>query len=314
VAEHDPSFLALPPAAAAHVAARLTAAPVSPLRVRAEASADEGAAARALQTKGVALDAAPGGEAAPYRLALDVLAQPESLLRLRVAEPGQEPSDLALLLKAGQAAPFFFDAGTLFVGPARPLDALAESLARQARHEGPLTGQQILLWPATLRALTLVFGVDQDASRRVERAEAERRLAGEGRSPETIAKALDELVAGGVLIATGGGLEIVEAYRPFLDRVWSGHALQMELLPVAGAPSLEGVLVETGARLLFVGPDGDRILNDPVTGEALTRWLNGARPSEPKAIRLAAPPPDVRSKLIRLLVGLERPTAAKTAV
>lgn len=313
MADHDPSFLALPPAAAAHVAERLKATPVSPLRVRSDAPADGEAAGRALQVKGVALDGASSPEAAPYRAALDVLAQPESLLRVRVAEPGGEPSDLALLVKAGQAAPFFFDAGTLLVGPARPLDALAESLARQARHEGPLTGQQILVWPATLTVLTLVWGPDQDASKTIDRPEAERRLSGEGRSAQTVAKALDELVAGGVIVAAGDALSIVEAYRPFLGRVWSGHALQMELLPVAGAPSLEAVLVETGARLLFMGPDGDRILNDPVTGEALARWLDGARPSEPRAIRLAAPPPDVLRKLVRLLVGLEPPSAAKAA-
>jgi hypothetical protein len=182
------------------------------------------------------------------------------------------------------------------------------------RHDGPLVGQQILVWPAALKVLTLVWGRDQDASKTIDRAEAERRLAGEGRAAETVAKAIDELVAGGVILASGDALSIVAAYQPFLDRVWSGHALQIEALGVQGAPSLEAVLVETGARLLFVGPDGDRILNDPVTGEALTRFLNGARPSEPRAIRLAAPPPDVLSKLIRLLVGLEQPAAAKTAV
>lgn len=312
MAEHDPSFLAVPPAAAAHLAERLKATPVSPLRVRTELPASADAAASALAAKGVSLDATPEGAGAPYRAALDVLAQPESLVRVRVAEPGQEPSDIALLVKAGVAAPFLFDAGTLLVGPARPLPALADSLAEAARHEGPLVGQQILLWPATLTVLTLVWGRDQDASQRVERAEAERRLAGESRTQETIASALDQLVAGGVLVASGGSLEIVEAYRPFLDRVWSGYALQMESLQLAGAPSLEGALVQMGPRLLFMGRAGDRILNDPVTGEALRRWLDGARPSEEKAIRLAVPAPDVLSKLVRLLVGLEPPTAPPT--
>lgn len=311
MAEHDPSFLALSPAAAAHVAERLQAAPVSPLRVRAEAASVE-AAERALATKTVRLDGPPTPDE-PYRQALDVLAQPESLVRVRVAEPGQEPSDVAVLVKGRVAAPFLFDDGTLLVGPARPLDGLAESLARQARHEGPLAGQQILVWPATLKVLTLVWGRDQDASKAIDRAEAERRLAGDGRTPETVKKAIDELLAGGVLAASGDALTIVEAYRPFLDRVWSGHALQVEALAVQGAPSLEAVLVENGPRLLFVGPDGDRLLNDPVTGEALARWLGGVPASEPKAIRLAAPPAEVLSKLFRLLLGLERPPATTRA-
>jgi hypothetical protein len=312
VAEHDPSFLVLTAPAAAHVALRLQAAAVSPLRVRAEAPSAE-AAERALAPKTVRLDGPPTADE-PYRQALDVLAQPESLVRVRIAQPGQEPSDIAVLVKGDVAAPFLFDDGSLLVGPARPLESLASSLAEQVRHDGPLAGQQILVWPAALKVLTLVWGRDQDASKTIDRAEAERRLTGEGRAPETVAKAIDELVAGGVILASGDALSIVAAYQPFLDRVWSGHALQIEALGVQGAPSLEAVLVETGARLLFVGPDGDRILNDPVTGEALTRFLNGARPSEPRAIRLAAPPPDVLSKLIRLLVGLERPAAAKTAV
>lgn len=311
MAEHDPSFLVLSPPAAAHVAAGLQATAVSPLRVRAEAPSVE-AAERALAAKAVRLDGPPApGE--PYRQALDVVAQPESLVRVRVAEPGQEPSDIAVLVKGGVAAPFLFDDGTLLVGPARPLEALASSLAEQARHEGPLAGQQILVWPATLNVLTLVWGRDQDASKSIARAEAERRLAGEGRSAETVARAIDELVAGGVLLASGDALQIVEAYRPFLDRVWSGHALQVESLPVEGAPSLEAALQQTGPRLLFAGAAGDRILSDPVTGDALARWLEGAPASEPRAIRLAAPPADVLTKLVRLLVGLERPPAAKPA-
>jgi hypothetical protein len=311
VADHDPSFLALTPPAAAHVAERLQAAAVSPLRVRADAPSVE-AAERALAGKTVRLDGPPTPDE-PYRQALDVLAQPEALVRVRVVEPGQPPSDVALLVKARVAAPFLFDEGTLLVGPARPLEALASVLAEQARHDGPLSGQQVLVWPATLKVLTLVWGGGQDASQRVPRAEAERRLAGEGRTAATVAKALDELVAGGVLLASGDALEIVPAYRPFLDRVWSGHALQIEFLTVMGAPSLEAVLVQTGPRLLFVGPAGDRILDDPVTGEALARWLDGAPAAEPKAIRLAAPPPDVLSQLVRLLVGLERPPAARAA-
>lgn len=311
MAEHDPSFLALPPAAAAHVAEQLQAAPVSPLRVRAEAPSVE-AAERALAARTVRLDARPTADE-PYRQALDVLAQPELLVRVRVAEPGQPPSDLAVLAKGSVAAPFLFDDGTLLVGPARPLDALAASLAEQARHDGPLAGQQILVWPATLRVLTLVWGRDQDAGKAVVRTEAESRLAGEGRTAETVKKALDELVAGGVLLTAGDALTIVEAWRPFLDRVWSGHALQIETLPVEGAPSLEAALVQTGPRLLFVGAAGDRILSDPVSGEALARWLDGAPAAEPKAVRLAAPPPDVLLKLVRLLVGLERPAAPAKA-
>lgn len=312
MAEHDPSFLALTPPAAAHVAERLQATAVSPLRVRAEAASVE-AAERALATKTVRLDGPPTPDE-PYRLALDILAQPEALVRVRVAEPGQEAADIAVLVKGRLAAPFLFDDGTLLVGPARPLEGLAESLSGQARHDGPLVGQQIVVWPATLKVLTLVWGRDQDASKSIARDEAERRLAGEGRPAATVAKAIDELIAGGViLLAPGDALAIVEAYRPFLDRVWSGHALQIELLPVTGAPSLEAALVQTGPRLLFAGPAGDRILNDPVTGEALARWLDGAPAAEPKAVRLAVPPPDVRTQLVRLLLGLERPPLAKAA-
>jgi hypothetical protein len=241
------------------------------------------------------------------------LAQPESLVRVRVAEPGQAPSDVAVLVKGRVAAPFLFDDGTLLVGPARPLEALADSLAQQARHDGPLSGQQILVWPATLKVLTLVWGRDQDASKAIDRAEAERRLGGDDRSAATVKKAIDELVAGGVLVYSGDALSIIEAWRPFLDRVWSGYALQMEALGVQGAPSLEAVLVENGPRLVFVGPAGDRLLNDPVSGDALARWLGSAPPSEPKAIRLAAPPADVLAKLVRLLVGIEPPPAAAKA-
>jgi hypothetical protein len=187
---------------------------------------------------------------------------------------------------------------------------VADSLAEDASHQGPLTGQQILLWPAALKVLSLVFGRDQDASATVARDEAERRLAGEGRPPDKVRAALDELVKGGVLIAAGDGLQIVPTYRPFLDRAFSGRALQIEYLPMVGAPSLDAALAQTGARLLFVGPPGDRVLDEPVTGAALRKWLQGAKPSEESAVRLAAPPPDLVRKIVRILLGLEQPKGA----
>ena len=312
MAEPDPSFLVLGVPAAQAVAAKLEASPASPLRERppgaaAGAAADRSAAQRELAAKGVSLESPATAEAAPYREALDVLAQPEALVRVRILEPGLEPGDIAVVVRAQKAAAFAIRDQSLLVGPARDLDALAASLADQARHEGPLVGQQIVLWPAALKVLSLVWGRDQDASKEIARTEAEKRLAGEGRPAEKVKAALDELVAGGIVVAAGDALGIVAAYRPFLDRVWSGHGLQLEYLLFAGASSFEQVLAGNGPRLLFMGPPGDRVLNDPVTGEALRRFLNGARPAEDRAIRLAAVPAEGVVKLVRLLLGLEKP-------
>jgi len=59
-----------------------------------------------------------------------------------------------------------------------------------------------------------------------------------------------------------------------------------------------------------VGPPGERILNDPSRARLCKKWLKGARPTEEKAIRLAAPPPDVLNRIVRLLLGLEKPKGA----
>ncbi|HET8644155.1 MAG TPA: hypothetical protein VFO85_01625, partial [Vicinamibacteria bacterium] len=104
-------------------------------------------------------------------------------------------------------------------------------------------------------------------------------------------------------------LQIVPTYRPFLERVWSGRAVQVEYLPLEGAPSFEAALGATGTHLLFMGPPGDRVLNEVITGESLARWLKGARPTEESAIRLAAPPRDALLRVMRLLVRLEKPAA-----
>lgn len=313
----DTGFLTLSGPAAAGAADKLSATAASPLRMRpakarpAPPAEQAAALQRELAQRGLTLNGgASSAEAQPYREGLAVLAQPQALVRVRIAEPGQEPGDVALLVREGKAAAFLVQGESVLVGPARDLSAVAESLASDAAHQGPLTGQQILVWPSALKVLSLVWGRDQDASASIARAEAERRLAGEGRPPEKVKATLDEMAKAGILVPAGGdALQIVPEYRPFLDRVWSGRALQVEYLPLEGAPSFEAALGVTGPHLLFMGPPGDRILNEQVTGDALRRWLKGATPTEDKAIRLAAPPPDLVGRVVRVLLGLEKPQA-----
>lgn len=302
----DTSFLTLSGPAAAGAADKLAATAVSPLRMRAGKAPAAGPAERAAAAERELARA----ESQPYREALAVLAQPEALVRVRIAEPGQEPGDIAMLVRGDKTAVFLLQGESVLVGPARDLVAVADSLALDAGHQGPLTGRQVLVWPSVLKALSLVWGRDQDASASIPRAEAERRLGGEGRPADKVKAALDQMVQSGILIVSGEALQIVAEYRPFLDRVWSGRALQVEYLPLTGAPSFEAALAVPGPHLLFVGPPGDRILDEPLTGEALARWLEGAKATEDTAIRLAAPPPDVTARLLRLLLGLEKPQAA----
>jgi hypothetical protein len=314
VAEVDNAFLTLTGPAAAGAADKLAASAASPLRMGAAKGrpAERAAAAeRELAQRGLTLDgAAASPDAQPFRDALAVLAQPEALVRVRIAEPGQQPADVAMLVRQGKAAAFLVQGESVLVGPARDLGAVADSLAGEAAHQGPLSGQQIILWPATLKVLSAVWGAGRDASVSLSREEAERRLGGEGRPPETVKAALDEMVEAGVLVAAGGGLQVVSEYRPFLERVWSGRAMQVEYLPLEGAPSFEAALGATGPHLLFLGAPGDRVLSERLTGDSLRKWLKGARAAEDTAVRLAAPPPDVVGRLVRMLVGLEKPQAA----
>ncbi len=290
---------------------------VSPLRVRpkgGKATSPKGRAAIAaeeLGARGLSTGdgISAGAEGAAYREALEVAARPEAVIRIRMASRGEDPSTIGVIVDATRAATLMVEDDALLLGPAKGLESLAETLTQEASAAQSLRGNQIVLWPSVLQLLTMIWGSDKRATEPVRRDEAEARLTAKGIPGDRARPALAELEATGVLTASGKDVQIVVDYRPWLERAFSGHILQIERVPLEGSPSFEAALATDGSRVVFVGPPGDRILSDTVTGPALARWLQGRKASEDSAVRLCALPQEALGRVVRMLLGLEKVAA-----
>jgi hypothetical protein len=245
---------------------------------------------------------APPDVALPPELqeGLQILAQPEAMVRLKVMVPGEpEVAALGAVVRGDRAARFTIDGDTVEVTPAASLEAIASAVAHDVVHQGPLAGQETFLWPSTLKIMSLLWQDTQDPAQPVARADALARLKAGG-PPEEVAKALDELVRAGLLQARGEQLHINPPLQPWLALVWSGHALHVEYLPLPADVPFEKAAQAQGEHVLFVGPPGQRILSIQVTGEALAQRTQGGAPVEDALVRLSAP----REELIEKALGL----------
>jgi hypothetical protein len=208
------------------------------------------------------------------------------------------------MVRGGRASTFTLDEGMFQIRAARSLEDLAAAFAQEATHRGPLAGQEVLVWPAILKALTLLWG-EGDPSAPFSRAEATERLRAHGLAEPKIAPALDEMVQTKILDAGEGRLRVSDWLRPWLERVWSGHAFQVEYLALPPGQGLDAVLQQQGEHLVFVGPPGQRVLSDQLTGDRLIARLQGRAAAEDRAVRLCALPPDALRTAMRRLLRLE---------
>ena len=265
---------------------RLPAAPGSPLPVAGRGS-DAGPAT------------APPAALEP---ALHVLAAPEALLRLRTVVPGEAVVATPVALRGGQAVPFVLrEGGGIEVFPGSDAASLSESLAREVTYAGPLAKQQVVIWPTVLKVLMIVWGEKRDASAPVSRQEALAQLSSGG-TPEEVERTIREVVRTGFAQESGNELRIAERYVPWLALAWSGHAFQIEYVPLPAGVNFEAALAADGERLVFVGPPGRRVFNDELTGQALAQATAGGKPSEDRLIRLSTPPYEALLRLVRLLL------------
>jgi hypothetical protein len=266
----------------------LAVSPASPLGA---ARADGGAATAPL--------------APELKEALAILAQPEALARLKVMVPGEtEQGVVATLVRKGRATRLTLDGDTVEVTPAAGLDDVAASIAREVEHKGALAGQEVFLWPSAIKLMSLLWQDTQDPQQPIKRSDALERLKAGG-PPEEIEKALSELVRVGLLQAQGEELRVSPPLQPWLSLVWSGHALQVEYLPLDPGTAFEKAVLEQGDRVLFLGPPGERILSIQVTGEALAQRTQGGNPVEDALVRLAAPRVELIEKALGLLFRLQ---------
>lgn len=233
------------------------------------------ASSRRLRSKGLigSTSVAAMGERPPaasqagalFRCALEVLAAPEARLIIVRQSPGEEPSLIPLFLAGELAAPGFIDDEGLHLGVPMDRRQLLDSIRINVHGESPAgdprgddeLGEPVSLSPLVLQAVeTLWRGTGRALSEPISRQQARTLLAAMTGDAGMVQGLLQLLLQAGVMTERDGGYRIDETYRPWLERVLSGHSCALELLP-AGASSPGEVV---GDRLLFFGPPGRRVL------------------------------------------------------
>ena len=271
------------------------------------------AAARGLEIAGTSpLAALRGavGPAAPAALpdeleeSLYIAVAPDALVRIRITAPGTaEEATIGVLVRDERSVRFTIDGSVVELSPPADLEELADSLAEDAAYAGPLAGQEAYFWPSALKLLSVLWQESQDPSQPIARTPAVQRLGVAGGAAD-VEKAVGELVRVGLVKAEGDTLRLDPTVQPWLALVWSGHAMQVERLPLAAGASFEEAVQGTGDILLFLGPSGQRIVSLRLTGEAMREHAQG-EPSEEAIVRLLAPPPAMLRSALGLVLKLQ---------
>jgi hypothetical protein len=241
-----------------------------------------------------------------FRDAIDVLARPEAYVRLLILTPGQEDEEvIGILVRQGKAASFSLRDDSLHVGRAQSLAAFVDSLAPALTHTGPLAGGEAWLWPSVIQILTGLWQEQPDPARPLARAAVIEKLT----TPEFPAREAESFVQGvvasGAVRVEGDQLVVEPGLRPWLALLWSGHAVQIEYHALAADVPLETAIEVPGPHLLFMGPAGQRVRDEVVSGAALQEHLGGRAPREKTMLHLSAPPPAEVAAALRLLLRVE---------
>jgi len=242
--------------------------------------------------------------------AVAIVAQPEALVKLLATDGSPQPKAISVAVKAGRAAVFSLEDDGLTLAPAGDLEALAASLPPGLTYAGPLAGTEVLLWPSVITTLTALWAEKGDVTVSLSRARTVEWLTGPELAPHEVEVLLEQSIASGALEAEGEALRIPAALQPWLSLVWSGHSAQIEYLPLDPDTPLESALEGAADHVLFVGPPGQRVVNEAVRGEALAQRLGGTQPPEDTLVHLWAPTPEAVRDLVRRVLRLPAAEAA----
>jgi hypothetical protein len=251
--------------------------------------------------------AAPAGSAEvppAFAASLAIAAAPEAYVRILILAPEQDEEIIGVLAKGGQGVSFSLGEGSVGIGQAQPLSELVASLV-PGLVNAALFGNDLWLDPSMVQLLTGLWEEELDPARALSRAAVIERLKTPEFPQEQAEAFVKNTVASGAVKQDGDQLTIVPALRPWLQALWSGHAVQVEWVPLPAETPLEQAIEGPREHLLFVGPPGQRVLNESVTGEALAAHLRGRQPREESMLHLSALPPDEIARRLRALLRIE---------
>jgi hypothetical protein len=290
----DPDVITLDAGAVKRLAATAAPTAVSPL---------------ASVLRDPAASAAPAGSAdvpAAFAASLAIAAQPEAYVRILILAPDQDEEIVGVLAKGGRGVSFSLGEGSIGIGQAQPLSDLVASLV-PGLVSPALVGNDLWLDPSMVQLLTGLWQEELDPARALSRAAVIERLKTPEFSQEQAEAFVKNAVGSRAVKQDGDQLTIEPALRPWLSALWSGHAVQVEWVPLPPEAPLEEAIEGPREHLLFVGRAGQRVLNESVTGDALVAHLRGRKPREESMLHLSAPPADEIAKRLRALLRIEGP-------
>lgn len=252
-------------------------------------------------------DAPSDEDLAAFREEVAIVSRPEAYVRILILSPDSEDEEvIGLLARQGQAVSFSMGEDVLHIGRAQPLEDVVASLAPTLTHEGPLAGNDVWLWPSVVQMLTALWQDDPDPSRTLPRADVIAKLTTPEFSKAEAEKFVQGVIGSGAVKADDDVLRIEPGLRPWLALLWSGHAAQVEYVPLPEEAPLEEAIEGPRQHLLFMGPSPQRVRNDVVAGEELQAHLGGRKGREASMLHLSAPPVDEVAKALRSLLKIEQ--------
>lgn len=252
-------------------------------------------------------DAPSDEDLAAFREEVAIVARPDAYVRILILSPeSEEEQVIGLLARKGQGVSFSLGEDVLHLGRAQPLEDVVASLAPGLTHEGPLAGNDVWLWPSVVQMLTALWQDDPDPSRTLPRADVVGKLTTPEFSKAEAEKFVQGVIGSGAVKADDDVLRIEPGLRPWLALLWSGHAAQVEYVPLPEDAPLEEAIEGPRQHLLFMGPSSQRVRNDVVAGDELQAHLGGRKGREASMLHLSAPPVDEVAKALRTLMKLEQ--------
>jgi hypothetical protein len=239
-----------------------------------------------------------------FAASVAIAAQPEAYVRILILAPEQDEQIVGVLARSGKGVSFSLGEGSVGLGQAQPLAELVVSLAPGLVNPA-LVGNDVWLFPSVVQLLTGLWQEDPDPARPLSRAAVIERLKTPDFPQEQAEAFVKGAVGSGAVKQDGDQLTIEPSLRPWLQVLWSGHAVQVEWVPLPPETPLEQAIEGPREHLLFVGPPGQRVLSESVTGEALAAHLGGRKPREESMLHLSALPVDGIAKRLRALLRVE---------
>jgi hypothetical protein len=256
---------------------------------------------------GVSAEAAPSdADLASFTESIAIVARPQAYVRILMLTPDSEDGEvIGLLVRDGKGVSFALGEDVLHLGRAQELEALVASLVPALTHEGPLAGNEVWLWPSVVQMLTALWQDDPDPARALPRAGLVSKLTTPEFTRAEAEKFVQGVIGSGAVKADDDVLRIERGLQPWLALLWSGHAAQVEYVPLPAEAPLEQAIEGPRDHLLFMGPAPQRVRNDVVGGEELRSHLGGRKGREDSMLHLSAPPAEDVAKALRTLLKIE---------